>query len=193
MEVTVNEAANIAPTANAGSDTTILYPASDVILNGKGADSDGEIATYSWKQISGPSESIINSGNTSFAEISELKEGTYEFELTVTDKNGAIGKDTVKVTVALGRLAPEVNSTITIYPNPVHDLTTADINTGRANTNLLIIITDMSGKTVYKKQMVSPTDNVKEQINMTNFSKGTYVITIFFDNVLRKSIKVLKL
>ena len=81
----------------------------------------------------------------------------------------------------------------TVYPNPVHDITTADINTGRANTNILITITDMSGKTVYKKQMVSSTDNVKEQINMTNLSKGTYVITIFFDNVLRKSIKVLKL
>ncbi len=76
-------------------------------MNGKGIDSDGEIATYSWKQISGPSESIINSNNASSAEISELKEGTYEFEFQVTDKNGAVGKDCVKVTVALGRLAPE--------------------------------------------------------------------------------------
>ena len=112
VQVTVNEAANIPPTADAGKDTTILYPASNVILNGKGIDSDGEIASYSWKQISGPSESIINSDNTSSAEISELKEGTYEFEFLVTDKNGAVGKDSVKVTVALGRLAPEVNSAI---------------------------------------------------------------------------------
>jgi hypothetical protein len=51
----------------------------------------------------------------------------------------------------------------------------------------------MSGKTFYQKQVVSISDNIKVPIDMSNFSKGTYVITIFFDNVMRKSIKVVKL
>jgi hypothetical protein len=110
------------------------------------------------------------------------------------DKNGATAKDSVKVTVALGRLAPEeVNNTISVYPNPVQDITTADINTGRVNTNVLVTVTDISGKTIYKKQVVSTTENVKEQINMSNLSQGLYIVTIFFDNVMRKSIKVVKL
>jgi hypothetical protein len=110
------------------------------------------------------------------------------------DSNGATAKDSVKVTVALGRLAPEeVNNTISVYPNPVQDITTADINTGRVNTNVLITVTDISGKTVYKKRVVSTTENVKEQINMSNLTNGSYIITIFFDNVLRKSVKVIKL
>jgi hypothetical protein len=75
----------------------------------------------------------------------------------------------------------------------VHDITTADINTGRSNTNVLIKVTDITGKTFYTKQLISTTANVKEQINMSNLTNGTYIITIFFDNVLRKSIKVLKL
>jgi hypothetical protein len=110
------------------------------------------------------------------------------------DKNGATAKDSVKVTIALGRLAPEeVNNTISVYPNPVQDITTADINTGRVNTNVLVTVTDISGKTIYKKQVVSTTENVKEQINMSNLSQGLYIVTIFFDNVMRKSIKVVKL
>jgi hypothetical protein len=193
VNVKVNEAANIAPVVNAGKDTTILYPASTVLLNGQAVDVGGEIASYTWKQISGPSESVIKSANTISAEMSELKEGTYEYEFAVTDNKGAVKKDSVKVTVALGRIAPEINTAITVYPNPVHDITTADINTGRPNTNVLITVSDMSGKTLYKKQMVSVSDNIKEPINMSNFGKGTYVITIFFDNVMRKSIKVLKL
>ena len=193
VKLVVNPAANMAPTAYAGRDTTILSPVSSLTLNGDGIDKDGEIAGYIWKQISGQSVTIISMGNTASPEISELKEGTYAFELTVRDNKGALGKDTLNVTVALGRLAPEVVNSVTVYPNPVHDFTTADINTGRPNTDILIIVTDMSGKILYKKQTISSTDLVEEQINMSNFSKGTYVVTFFCDNVLRKSIKVLKL
>ena len=196
VKVIVNpkaEAPVIAPTASAGKDTTILYPASTVTLAGTATKGSAEIVSYTWKQLSGPSESVINAAGKSTVGFSDLKEGTYEFEFQVKDKNGAIGRDSVKVTVALGRLAPQVNDTISVYPNPVHDITTADINTGRINTNVLITVTDISGKTIYKKQMLSTTENIKEQINMSNLTNGTYIITIFFDNVLRKSIKVVKL
>jgi hypothetical protein len=197
VKVIVNPKAEIPvvtpPTASAGKDTTILYPASTVTLAGTATKGSAEIASYNWKQLSGPSESVINAADKPTAELTDLKEGTYEFELQVMDKNGAIGRDSVKVTVALGRLAPQVNDTISVYPNPVHDITTADINTGRINTNVLITVTDISGKTIYKKQMLSTTENIKEQINMSNLTNGTYIITIFFDNVLRKSIKVVKL
>ncbi|MGN6298386.1 MAG: PKD domain-containing protein, partial [Ginsengibacter sp.] len=185
---------NTPPTASAGKDTTILSPVSTVILAGNAIKGSAEIASYNWKQLSGPSESVINAADKPTVELSDLKEGTYEFEFQVMDKNGATAKDSVKVTVALGRLAPEeVNNTISVYPNPVHDITTADINTGRINTNVLITVTDISGKIQYQKQVLSTTENLKEQINMSNLSQGTYVVTIFFDNVLRKSIKVVKL
>jgi hypothetical protein len=198
VQVTVNPKAEapakMPPTVDAGKDTTILYPASALTLTGKAIPGSAEIISYGWKQISGPSESKMNATDKSDVSVSDLTEGNYEFEFQAVDKNGEIAKDSVRVTVALGRLAPEeIKNTISVYPNPVEDVTTADINTGRANTNILITITDMSGKTLYKKQMVSATDNVKEQINMSDFSQGSYVITVFFDNVMRKSIKVLKL
>ncbi|MEI9958261.1 MAG: hypothetical protein WDM90_18595 [Ferruginibacter sp.] len=41
MQVTVNAAANIPPTANAGPDQNITLPTNAVNLNGSGTDTDG--------------------------------------------------------------------------------------------------------------------------------------------------------
>ncbi len=117
--------------------------------------------------------------------------GTYLFELTVTDSKGAKGKDTVAVTVALGRFARE--TTLKAYPNPVRDVTTLDINTGKPNTNLMIVITNMTGKNVYKKEFVAASTNVKEQINMSSLIKGIYIITVYFDGMKKQSITVARM
>ena len=183
---------NIAPVVNAGSDTTIVAPANSVTLFGSGTDVDGSVIGYLWKQISGPSESAISSGNTATTNVSNLIEGTYAFELTVTDNAGAKAKDTVMVTVALGRYGRETNI-LKVYPNPTNDIAILEINTGKTNTNLMIVITDILGKTVYQNEFVSAENDVKEAINMSNLIKGTYVITVFFDGMMKQSIKVVRL
>ena len=55
VNVTVNPAPNIPPTANAGADQTITLPTDSIKLTGIGTDSDGTIASYLWTKISGPS------------------------------------------------------------------------------------------------------------------------------------------
>ena len=123
-----------------------------------------------------------------------LIEGTYEFELQVKDNEGAVAKDTVQVTVGLERLAPEnVTGNLKVYPNPVHTVTNLEVNSDRNNTNVMIGITDMSGKTVYKDQFVSASGNVKQQINMSNLIKGVYIISVYFDGIIRNSVKVIRL
>ena len=108
------------------------------------------------------------------------------------DNDGAEMKDTLKVTVALGRFARETN-VVKVYPNPVHDIATVDISTGKSNTNLMIVITDMSGKVVYKKNFVAAITNVKNEVNMSSLIKGTYVVTVFFDGIEKRSNKIIKL
>jgi chitodextrinase len=191
-DVAKNLSPNLNPVANAGNDTTVVSPVDYVILNGSGIDSDGNISAYVWRQLSGPSQGSILSNQEAVTKVGNLKEGTYEFELTVTDNQGAKGKDTVKITVALGRFASESN-TLKVYPNPVQDITTLEINVGRPNTDLMIIMSDMSGKIVYKKVFVASLASVKEQIDMTSLGKGTYVITVYFDGMKKQSIKVFKL
>ena len=124
VEVTVNEAANIAPTANAGKDQSITLPVNSVNLNGTGADEDGNIASYQWTKIAGPNSGTINNANSKSAKAINLSEGTYRFELSVTDNKGAIAKDTMQVTVNEAvNIPPTANAgsdqTITLPTNNV--------------------------------------------------------------------------
>ena len=82
--------ANKIPIANAGKDTTIVLPVNTVNLDGSASlDPDGSITGYIWKNISGPSQyNLVNAG-TSTTTVNNLVQGIYEFQLTVTDNNGA--------------------------------------------------------------------------------------------------------
>lgn len=95
---TVTVTVNSAPTANAGTDQTITLPTNSVTLSGSGTDSDGTITGYSWTKISGGSYTISNSGIANPV-LTNLLQGTYVFQLQVTDNNGATGTDTVQITV----------------------------------------------------------------------------------------------
>src|SRR5690606_37224668 len=96
---TVNPAANISPTANAGENKSITLPVNTVQLTGVGADTDGTITSYKWIKKSGPASFNIVNSNNAETEIKNLTEGVYEFELTVTDNSGASATSTVKITV----------------------------------------------------------------------------------------------
>ncbi len=127
MRVTVLPAPNQAPTANAGNDITVTLPVNSAPLNGSGTDNDGTIITYSWMKVSGPAlGSVVNPGSAS-ATATSLVQGVYEFELTVTDNNGASDKDTMKVTVL-----PAPNQAPTA--NAGNDITiTLPVNTATLN------------------------------------------------------------
>jgi hypothetical protein len=95
---TVHVRVNNPPTANAGTDQTITLPTNSVSLSGSGTDSDGTIASYSWTKISGGTYTISNSSIANPV-LTNLVEGTYVFQLQVTDNNGGTGTDTVQITV----------------------------------------------------------------------------------------------
>jgi ribosomal protein L14 len=115
VQVTVNAAAapHHPPVANAGPDMTITLPTNSVILSGSGSESDGTIASYQWTKISGPAQYVVNHTDNPQTILADLVAGDYEFELDVKDDLGAIGKDTVRISVN-----EKINPTIKIFPNP---------------------------------------------------------------------------
>ncbi len=99
--ITVKAAtANIPPVAYAGKDVFIYVPESSATLIGTGTDPDGQVVSFSWKQISGPKATTISGANTNKITVSGLTViGFYAFKLTVTDDRGATHEDKVAINV----------------------------------------------------------------------------------------------
>jgi hypothetical protein len=100
LQVIVNDLSqpNRPPVANAGADQTIMFPANTVNVNGSGStDPDNNITNYEWTKISGPSAFSITNADAVQTQITNLIEGTYQFELKVTDAGGLFSKDTVQI------------------------------------------------------------------------------------------------
>jgi len=98
-------AGNQAPTVDAGADQS-ADEGTTVNLSATGTDSDGTIASYSWQHQNGPDVTMTNgdAANMSFvAPTVTIAEGCREridFDVTVTDDDGATATDRVSVWVS---------------------------------------------------------------------------------------------
>lgn len=88
---------NISPVANAGPN--VATSSSSIIVYGSGADKDGRIVSYKWRQYGGPATTLSNV-NTPNVSISGLKDGKYYLRLTVTDDKGATAYDNMLINVS---------------------------------------------------------------------------------------------
>lgn len=106
VNVTVNQEVNNPPVAAATAkpSSLLLVPGqqSTAQLDGSGSvDPEGKIASYNWSLFSGPtSGSVISNPNSETTSVSFNQPGNYQFKLTATDDQGAIGSTTVSVVVS---------------------------------------------------------------------------------------------
>ena len=128
VQVIVNPAVVVPgpPSANAGTNQTITLPTNSVTLTGSGSETNGTIVSYAWTQLSGPGTASFGTGDQASTAVSGLVQGTYRFELTVTDNSGVTASATVQVTVNAAPPvpgAPSANAgpdqTITLPTNSV--------------------------------------------------------------------------
>src|SRR4030095_1719923 len=87
------------PVANAGNDQNIQLPASSFTLSGSGTTPQGAIAAYTWSQVSGPSNAVINNTSSATTSVSGFVAGAYVFRLQVTNDANLSATDEVTVTV----------------------------------------------------------------------------------------------
>lgn len=110
LTITVYPPLNIPPVANAGPHQTIILPASSAVLNGSASkDADGIIISYHWRQLSGPSTSVLSTPDSVITNVGGLVAGIYSFELAVTDDSLAVARDTTLVTVSTATRLVKVN------------------------------------------------------------------------------------
>src|SRR5688500_11357504 len=82
---TKDVAENKVPVADAGPSKNVILPFESEPLNGSGADSDGNVVSYLWSQVKGPYETTIITPGSASTAVKGLGEGTYVFQLMVTD------------------------------------------------------------------------------------------------------------
>lgn len=164
--------ASAPPVAHAGSDIAITLPLDSVLLNGTGTDADGSISSYRWKKISGPAGDSLADSSAANTWVHHLSEGSYRYELKVTDNSGAPAADTIAITVhpQLPNAAPAVDAgadQVIILP--------AD------STVLAALATDSDGSIVFYNWsrisgplQYSIASAAQAQTNIRNLVEGTY-------------------
>ncbi|MEO5942187.1 MAG: PKD domain-containing protein [Ferruginibacter sp.] len=90
---------NALPLASAGQDQGIVLPANAILDGSASNDPDGVIVGYRWRKVSGPASYNFSDSTKVSPTVSNLVQGTYQFELTVTDNLNATSKATVNIIV----------------------------------------------------------------------------------------------
>jgi hypothetical protein len=176
--ITVKAAAapNKAPIADAGDDINITLPANSTILQGSASDSDGTIMSFQWRTISGPAGLTITSSSDARINVTQLTAGEYEFELSVKDNLGAVGRDTVKVLVN-----EKFTSTAKVYPNPATNQINIQINSAVKTEMTGLRIYDSRGQMVHQEVFANGQQTMIKQVPVDNLPKGVYYIELNVD------------
>ncbi len=102
---------NLPPTVDAGTSQQVNEQTT-VQLSATAQDSDGQIVSYLWQQLSGDSVELASTtqASTSFVAPTVTTQQLLTFKLTVTDNEGASASDTIEINVLPVNLSPTVNS-----------------------------------------------------------------------------------
>ncbi|NVB77637.1 MAG: hypothetical protein HOV81_04520 [Kofleriaceae bacterium] len=98
VDLDINDTArNSPPLADAGLGSTYAIMTPVMLDASSSVDPDGSIVSYHWMTVTKPalSRALINPPNAAVASIILDAPGTYEFEVTVADDEGATAKSTV--------------------------------------------------------------------------------------------------
>ncbi len=165
-------ASNVAPVANAGPDKTITLPTNTTVLAGSGS---GQITSYTWKQLSGPTTATTSAINNANLTVSNCVEGKYTFMLTVIDANNKTATDNVSI-----KVMPVINQLLTANAG-TDKLVTLPTNTA----TLSGLASYSSGQIVdYSwKQLSGPTSSTTSPLNnaeitVSNCVQGKYTFSL---------------
>jgi hypothetical protein len=193
---------NQPPVAFAGKDTSVILP--DMItFTGSASDPDGTIIKYEWKQITGPSASIIHSPNTPVTSVGNLAAGIYYFSMTVWDNKYQPTRDVVMLTVSaipvankqVTKIADHHTALTGIYkaettvspvnivvgPNPV--ITILNIRyTSNETGKIQINIYDGVGRIINRYFFEKTSGIFQQQLQLRQYNQGLYMAEVILNN-----------
>ncbi|MEA3495402.1 MAG: PKD domain-containing protein, partial [Bacteroidota bacterium] len=166
------------PIIDLGNDTSLTYWDSILLDAGQG------FASYLWNDDSTAQTKLIK-GNL-------LAVGNYQYSVVVHDLNACSTSDTIIISIIPSAINDEDFKTkIKLFPNPCGNLLNIKIE-GITKQKLQIELIDFYGRSVYREELNTVKSITKSQIDMTDYSKGIYLIKFssaefqFIERVVKK-------
>lgn len=78
-------------------------------------------------------------------------------------------------------------SLLKVYPNPAHDFITIEYNTNNDKANVVVELSDESGRKVHSQQLVRQLDAII--IDTRHYKSGNYFVSLIVDNKIANSAK----
>jgi hypothetical protein len=134
-------------------------------------------STYTWTL---PSGAVISQGLGTNSINVDFNGSAISGDIKVAGNNmcgtGTESSTYVNVMVCTGINGDQLQSRISIYPNPVHGILTLSIK--GTEKQLRVRITDLSGQILYNELLDNLTTDCTRQIDVTRFAKGIYLIKL---------------
>lgn len=167
-------ATNTPPVSNAGANQVVNLPTTSTTLDGSASyDPDGTITTYAWSKTSGPSSGTITSPSSAITTVTGMVQGTYVFNLTVTDNGSLTNSSSVTVVINTPPTASiTVSDTLVILNTSTISLngSASTDPDGSISSYLWTKVSGPNGSTI-----VSPTSSIT---NVTGLVLGIYVFQL---------------
>lgn len=180
------------PVAQTGEDRVLVLPENKTMLDGSGSYTTvGTIESYKWILISGNKTAIIANPAMDITAVSNLTEGEYLFELTITDSRGLIARDTMRITVNNAGGKPDNSVEVKIYPNPVQSAATLEVK-GLAKGRTIVNIYNLIGKKMKSQEFVKGDVFSQDKVDFSALPKGIYLVEVIVDFQYRKVVQVLR-
>jgi dienelactone hydrolase len=201
----------------------ITLPTNSYTFDGSGSTAapGTKIVSYRWTKRSGPAGGSISSPNSAQTTMTNLQEGYYVYDLTVTDNLGntsttgtyifvyaagtsnrssAVSDSSTPVInnisvvsepVISDALAPSALD-VTVNPNPViSDMNILIKGSTKGKTNIAIY--NINGKMLQQQEFNKDgSGSVNKTVNISKLPSGIYLVQVMVDGKFRKVMKVVK-
>lgn len=169
---TANETVQVKIDQPAVPDFTINYPGKPMTIGL--IDNSIDATEYDWDFGDGNTSKEVNPIHT------YTREGTFAVTLTVKNTCGvkSVTKYTFKITKPVTAVRDNLlNSGVRLYPNPSSSYVTLEIS-GVKEGSYKIEIQDMVGKKLMEERVSSQQQQLKKQLDVTQFAAGQYQVII---------------
>jgi hypothetical protein len=79
-----------------------------------------------------------------------------------------------------------------VYPNPFTSNVSIDCSGVSNDSDVEIIINDLTGRNVYREMWYNSSSNVKKQIDLAELKSGVYLLSLSENNTLAMTKKIIK-